>query len=261
MIVDPRFVGRDARDAVGVQLLVLVSAVAGLALVVAGVRIGGWGAVLGGGLLLTSAAHLRLSMFGRRRPGKRLRETWGPDGVELRVGLRPHRPLGLLCAALSLVMMFGTALFLVESSAGRVLLWVILPLPLLLVPDCVRGLLAGGREVILTPRALTYRGWSYDIEVPWEDIAYVGVDGLNPWVPSIRFDLRPTTTARAVRHKMVAWLDPKPQPDNFQIPVLAVDVPRQLQTLAGLLADMGPSDRSRFLARDGLTSLTSALRR
>lgn len=260
MRIDPRFVGREARDAIGIPLFVLVSILGGLAFVVAGVRTGAWGALLPGGFLLTGAASFRLSLFGRRRLDRRVRETWGSDGVEIRIGLRPHRPLALLCTALSLVMMFGGCLFLVESLAGRVLMSVLLPLPLLLVPDSLRGLLASGREVVLTPRTLTYRGWSYDAEVPWEDIAHVGSDRSNSWVPTIRFDLHPSATARAVRHKLLAWLDPPPQPDNVQIPILAVDMPAQLMALAGLLAHMTPPDRSVYLAHDGLASLTNELR-
>lgn len=259
MRIDPRFVGREARDAVGIQLLVLVSAAAGLAFVVAGVRVeGGRGPALLGGSMLAAAAHLRLSLFGRRRLGSRVRETWDASGLEIRVGLRPHRPLSLLCAVLGLAMMFGGGVFLFESAAGRVLMGVLVPLPLLLVPDCVRGLVADGRAVVLTPRTVTYRGWSYDIEVPWEDIERVGSDRSNPWVPAIRFDVRPAPTERAVVHKILAWLDPKPQPDNFQIPVLAVDMPAELMALAERLANVARHERAAQLREHGVPMLTGS---
>lgn len=256
MTLDPRFVGQEARDAVGIQLFVVVSAAAGLGLVVAGVRAGGWGTALVGGSLLAAAAQIRLSLFGRRRLDRRVRETWGPSGVEIRIGLRPHRPLSLLCTVPALMMMFGAGVLLFESSAGRVLMWVLLPLPLLLVPDCLRALAADGREVVLSPRTLTYRGWSYDIEVPWEDIERVGSDRLNPWVPAIRFDLHPTSAAQAARHTFVTWLDPKPRPDNFQIPVLAVDMPSDLMALARRMTAVPADARHRDLAEHGAAILS-----
>lgn len=257
MRLDPRFVGREVRDAIGVQLFVVVSAGAGLAIVVAGVRVGGgWGPVLLGGSMLVIAGHLRLSMFGRRRLGRRVRETWDASGLAIRIGLRPHRPLSLLCAALGMALMFGAGVFLVESAAGRVLMWVLVPLPLLLVPDCVRGLAADGREVVLTSRAITYRGWSYDIEVPWEDIERVSRTRSNPWVPAIRFALGPASTERAAVHTFVAWLDPKPQPDSFSIPVLAVDMPSELMALAQRMVSVADHERPGQLREHGVPVLT-----
>lgn len=240
------------------QLFILVSIVGGLAFVIAGVRTGAWGALLLGGFFLTGAASFRLSMFGRRRLGKRVRETWDASGLAVRVGLRPHRPLALLCTALSMAMMFGAGVSLVESPEGTVLMWALLPLPLVLVPDCVRSLLADGREVVLTPRTVTYRGWSYDIEVPWQDIERVSSDRSNPWVPAIRFDVRPTSTERAVVHKFLAWLDPKPQPDNFQIPVLAVDMPADLMALATRMVSVADHHRAAQLSEHGVRTLIGA---
>lgn len=259
MTIDPGFVGKEARDALGIQVFILLCTVAGIAFIVASLRADAWwGGLLTGGSLLAGAASFRLSLFGRRRLGRRVLETWGTDGVEIRIGLRPHRPLALLCTALALTMMFGGCLFVVESTAGRVLMWVLLPLPLLLVPDCVRGLLVRDRELVLTPRTLTYRGWSYDAEVPWEDIVRVGSDRSNPWVPSIRFDLSPTATARAVRHKILAWLDPPPQPDNVQIPVLAVDMPTELMALAQRMVSVAAPQRPSQLSEHGVSTLTSS---
>ncbi|HEY0952456.1 PH domain-containing protein [Nocardioides sp.] len=240
------------------QLFIVVSTVAGLAFVVAAVRTGAWGALLLGGFFLTGAASFRLSMFGRRSLGKRVRETWDASGFAIRVGLRPHRPLALLCTALSTAMMFGTGVLLLESPEGKALMWVLLPLPLLLVPDSVRGLLATGREVVLTPRAIIYRGWSYDIEVPWEDIERVRSTRSNPWVPAIRFDLRPSSSERAVMHKFVAWLDPKPRPDNFQIPVLAVDMPWELVALAARMVCVQAHQRPAQLREHGMPTLTNS---
>ena len=258
MRIDPRFVGSEARDAVGMQLFILVSIVGGLAFVTASVRTGAWSALLLGGFFLTGAASFRLSMFGRRRLDKRVRETWDASGLAVRVGLRPHRPLALVCTALSRALMVGAGVSLVESPEGTVLMWVLLPLPLLLVPDCVRGLLAKEREVVLTASTVTYRGWSYDIAVPWEDIERVGSDRSNPWVPAIRFDLRPSSPERAVVHRFVAWLDPKPQPDNFQIPVLAVDMPTELMALARRMVGVAARQRPSQLSEHGVSTLTSS---
>ncbi len=256
MMIDPGFVGKEARDALGIQLFILLCTVAGIAFIVASLRADAWwGGLLMGSALLVGAASFRLSLFGRRRLGRRVLETWGADGVEIRIGLRPHRPLALLCTALALTMMFGGCLFVVESTAGRVLMWVLLPLPLLLVPDCLSGLLARDRELVLTPRTLTYRGWSYDAEVPWEDIERVSSDRSNPWVPAIRFDLRPSSTERAVVHKLLAWLDPKPRPDNVQIPVLAVDMPIDLMALAQRMVSVADRHRAAELSEHGVRTL------
>ena len=57
-------------------------------------------------------------------------------------------------------------------------------------------------------------------------------------------------------HKILAWLDPKPQPDNFQIPVLAVDMPVELVALAKRMVSVPADQRHRQLREHGVPVLT-----
>lgn len=240
------------RDRVFVSLMTLVAIGSGLALTFVGVRFDAWPIALGGGSLMTLGAYLYVVGFARRRPGRRVQTTTGSHGPEIWIGLRPHRPLSVLCLSFALAMMLGAAGGLIESPAGQVFMGVLLPLPLLLLPDAVRGLFARGRGFLLTPQVVTYRGWSYDVKVPWEDIAAAGIDESNPYLICIRVDLRPTTRVEAVRHKFLVWLEPKPQPDNFQVPVLALDQAAQLAALLGSQARFSVETRTAVLADHGV---------
>lgn len=247
----PQEVGEAVHDRIFVRLLSLVAMAGGLALIIIGARFGAWPSVLSGGFFLTGGAYFHLVGFARRRPGRRVRTTTGPRGPEIWIGLRPHRPISVLCLSLSLAMMLGSAGWLIESPAGQVFIWILLPLPLLLLPDALRGLFARGRGFLLTPQVVTYRGWSYDVEVSWEDIAATGIDQSNPYLICVRVDLRPTARVQAVRHKLLVWLEPKPQPDNFQVPTLALDQPAQLAALLSSQSRFPVETRTAVLADHG----------
>jgi hypothetical protein len=248
----PQLVGQAARDRIFVRLFTLVTTAGGLAMIVAGALLGGWPSVLCGGFFLTAGAYFHVVVLARRRPGRRVEAAPGPAGVEIRIGLRPHRPLSLLCLSLSLAMMLGGAALVIESPLGQAFMWILLPLPLLLLPDAVRGLFAHGRGFLLTPQVVSYRGWSYDVDVPWEEIAGVGIDTSDPQLTCVRVDLRPGAHAQAVRHKLLIWVEPKPQPDNFQVPTLALDQPAQLAALLSSQSRVSVQTRSAVLAHHGV---------
>lgn len=249
-------VPRDPVTGLRLRLISVVSGAAGLACLGLGIYWRWWGSVLTSGFLCGVAAFFHLMHFVRPRADKRVRQELGPDGVRIRVGLRPQRPLALLSGEFSAVMLLAAGVVLDIPVWGQVAAGALAVLGLVVVPDSVRALLVGDRGVVLTPRTLTYRGWSYDFDVLWDEIILVSVDGSNPYLVCIRVDLLSEEVPPATRHRIVLGLEPPPQPAHVKIPWVAVDCPAQLAGLARRLSELPAELRHQHLAAHGLAIMT-----
>lgn len=249
-------VHRDPVSGLDLRLYVAVGVVLGLAFLVAGLRTGTWPGVLLAGSLWGMAGYFHLVHYVRPRPDKRVGQELGPDGVRILMRLRPQRLLALLCLTVTMMMLFTAGLLLTESTLWRTCLVTLQVVTLVFAPDSVRGLVARDRGITLTPRGLTYRGWSFDAEVAWEEIVLISVDPSNVHLPCIRVDVLPVGGIRARRHRLLLWLEPPPQPGHIKIPTVAVDHPMQLIGLARHLVDLPAQLRHAYLAAHGLAVLT-----
>ena len=182
------------------------------------------------------------------------------DGVTFHVDLRPQLPLLMLSAGLGMVLFFGIAGLWSGSPVWLVLGGLLALMGLYVIPDAIRALTATGREAVLDATALTYRGYSYETRVVWDDIASVTFDTSNKRLPAMTFTLRPGRAVTSTRRRWLAHVEPPPKPDRFTIPGIVLDQPWGFLALCNGLAETPAERRAGYLERVGDTMLLDPLR-
>lgn len=261
MSTTPPIVQQAESVRVWLRLLVLVSAVAGVAGLVGGVSTGeAEGVALGvalASLFWAAAALVHLRWLAVPQPEKRTVHVSTADGVEFRIGLRPQLPLSMLALGIGFTVFGGFMAIWIDSAVLAAVFAFVALLGVLLIPDTIRALTASEPGAVLDIHGLTYRGYSYETSAAWDDIASGGFDGSNRNLPAVRLDLRPGRQLRWTRRRWIARLEPTPETNRFVIPAIVLDQPWNVLALCEGMAAAPADHRAHYLESVGPTMLAS----
>jgi len=179
-------------------------------------------------------------------------------GGRVEIPLNGRTPLTMVLLGTSFALLFVVAVFAVGVGDGGLLF---LPLVLLfaaLVPDALRGLLRKP-GLVLTADGITYRGWTLDSRLAWDDVVSVGLDLTEPRRPRLLVAGRPDAASWEVTsHRLVLPLDRVPSGPRIVVLAGALDHPTRAEVLIRRLAASPAADRPGLLGPDGVAFLSGA---
>jgi len=215
------------------------------------------------GVLWGTAAHLYFLYYSSRRRRRR-QPQWvvDADGSRLRIRLRRDLPLGLFGAAW-VVLSLAAATPWLDADSGRYagLGPLIIPLGLLLgtvaavaVADLLRMLARPDRALVLDEAGLTYRGFSYEIRIAWDQLSMCMREslqsprrtvGLRVWARADRRADRQVDRLEGVRRlRWMCHVEPPSQGASFAIPYLVLDDPEPVRRFVEEMILLPPDRRS-----------------
>ncbi len=213
------------------RLAVLVLVVVGIAALVGLPIIGGVRGVVAGvaiaAIVWAGAGVVHFSWLAAPRPEGRTKRVEVGGGAEFHVGLRPQLPLMILFVGAGLATFFGLIAVVLGSALWLIAGGAFALLGVVIVPDAIRALTASGREAVIDATGFTYRGYSYETRLAWDDIALADLDTSNKNRPTFAFLLRPGARLSWKKTRWIARLEPDPAPDRFYIPVIVFDEPME----------------------------------
>lgn len=176
----------------------------------------------------------------------------------LRVPLSPRTPLTMVLLGTTFALLLVVAVLAVGIGDGGLLF---LPLVLLfaaLVPDALRGLLRKP-GLVLTADGVSYRGWTVDSRLAWEDVVSVDLDVTEPRRPRLLVAGRPDAPSWEVSsHRLLLPLDRVPSAPRIVVLAGALDHPTRVEVLVRRLAASAAADRPGLLGPDGVAFLSGA---
>ncbi|WP_435741718.1 hypothetical protein [Nocardioides sp. SYSU DS0663] len=192
-----------------------------------------------------------LAQLAPRDPGARV-ALLADSAIEVR--LRPHQPLAVLVLGLTWSALLAAGVVL--GGSGALLLLPVLLLFLSLVPDSARTLVRRPR-LRYDATGIQLRGWQSDAAIAWDDVVDVGLVAPDRRRPQVRIEGRAGAASyQRTSRRLVLTLEPRPDRELVDVPLLALDDPGRLLTHLDAVRRDAEQDRARWLDAEAVRYLT-----